>query len=153
MKIFAKGIVTVVCIMLIWTVNLWAEQLRGIVGKSETWGVGWIDLESFTDFKKGDQIRIRIGGTAKKVLVRFLEKGDSPDSPVGIEGDSFQVPAYRVLTITLKTNYTKVKQISIHGGPNPWGMFPLGEDNGPATVISIERITGKTSGNGSRWEE
>lgn len=153
MKVFAKSIAIVVCVMPIWTVNLWAEPLRGIVGNSVRWGVGWLDLESFTDFRTSDQLKIKVGGTAKKVLVRFLEKGVDPNSPEGIEGGPLQVPTNRVLIITLKANQYKVGQISIHGSPNPWGIFPLGEGNGPATVISIERMTGKTDDSDSREEE
>ena len=153
MKVRSRGIATVVCIMLIWAVNLSAEPLRGMVGNSARWGVGWLDLESFTDFRTGDQLRITVGGTAKKVLVRFLEKGVTPDSPDGIDGGPLLVPANRVLTVTLESNHYRVAQISIHGGPNPWGIFPLGEGNGPATVINIERVTGKASDYDSQEEE
>jgi hypothetical protein len=153
MKAVAISVVMVVSIVLVGAVNLSAEPLRGVTDSSTRYGVGWLDLESFTDFKKGDRLKIKIGGTARKVLVRFLAKGVSPDSPDGIEGGPLQVPADRVLTITLSADHHRVAQISVHGGPNPWGIFPLGEDNGRATVVSVERIFGEPEGYGASEKE
>jgi hypothetical protein len=152
-KSYVGSIAMVVCTTLVQPVELRAETLEGSVGNSAKWGVGWLDLESFTDFKTGDQLEIRVGGTAKRVLVRFLRKGASPDSPDGIEGGPWNVPANRVLTITLGQDRRRVGQISVHGGVNPWGTYPLGKGNGPATVISIERKKSRARGDDSRAKE
>jgi len=117
-----------------------AEQLQGTPGNSEYWGSGWFDLQAPINFEKGERLRIVVGGTATKVLVRFLSKGADPNGSSGIDGGPRQVPADRVLEVTIDTAYKNITQISVHGGPNPWGRFPLGQDNGPATINSIDRI-------------
>lgn len=140
MKAYRKIIATIILVLLICPINLFAESLRGVIGFSARWGVGWIDLQSFTNFRTGEQLRIKVGGTAKKVIVRFLKKGVSPEFPEGIEDGPFKVPANRILIITLKHDHYRIAQVSVHGGPNPWGEFPLGEDNGPASIGGIERL-------------
>ena len=72
--------------------------VSGVVGSSNRWGSGWIDLDVTMDFKTGDRLRLTIGGTANKIKVR------------------------------------------LHGGSNPWGAFPLGGGNGPATLEKVELI-------------
>lgn len=119
---------------------VFSEPLTGRIGSSSLWGSGWIDLETRTDFKRGDKVRLKIGGAAKSIVVRFLSEGNSPDDPVGIDGGVVKVPENRVVEITLNEDHTDVIQISVHGGPNPWNLYPLGGGNGPATVLSAERI-------------
>lgn len=63
-----------------------AETLAGASGASSQWGSGWIDLAPAVDFKKEDRLKLLIGGTANKIIVRLLPKGQSPDSSVGIVG-------------------------------------------------------------------
>jgi len=88
------------------------------------------------DFKRGDTITIKVGGEAKKVLVRFLSRGDDPNDPVGIEGEAIPVKN-KTVKLTLQQDHPQVVQISVHGGSNPWG-YNLGDGNGPATIHSID---------------
>ncbi len=118
----------------------YSEPLTGAVGASSRWGSGWIDLEKPTDFKQGDKLKLTIGGAAENIVVRLLSKGDSPDDPAGIEGSRVLVPPSRIVQVTLKEDHRRVVQISVHGGPNPWGKYPLGGDNGPATLLGAERV-------------
>lgn len=139
MKTFLCNLAVALSVILLCVCNTSAQELRGPVGKSSQWGSGWIDLRTITDFKKGDTLQIKVGGIAKRVLIRLLSKEYYPDSPSGIEGDAREVPANRVITVVLESDHTQVKQISVHGGPNPWGLSSLGEDNGPASLISVLR--------------
>lgn len=130
-------------LFLIFTLNfpihLWAESFAGVTGSSSQWGSGWMLFAPAVDFKKGDKLRIIIGGTAKKVVVRLLPKGRSPDTSVGVIGGPVIVPSTRVVEVTLSEDRKQVVQISVHGGVNPWNEFNLGGDNGSATIVSIER--------------
>ena len=54
--------------------------------------------------------------------------------PSGVIGDRVDVPKSRNVEIVLLADYDNVIQISVHGGPNPWGRFSLGGGNGPATL-------------------
>jgi hypothetical protein len=117
-----------------------AEPLTGSIGSSKKSGSGWIDLNQMTTFNKGDKLRLRIGGTANKIVVRLLSKGQSPDDPIGVDGEAVEVPKNRIIEISLEEKHPEVVQISVHGGPNPWNLFPLGGGNGPATILKAERI-------------
>ena len=136
-------------------INEWSEVTRpayakpilGEKGSSSRWGSGWIDLWRSTDFKQGDNLKLRIGGTADKIIIRFLSKGVDPSAPTGIINGIFKVPQDRVVQIDLDKNYNDVIQISVHGSQNPWGRFPLGGSNGPATLESVERIDHSTKRN------
>jgi hypothetical protein len=97
-----------------------------------------LDLRPMSDLHRGTRLRLQVGGSAQKVVIRLLSQGDSPDSPSGIVG-SFDIPGDRTVTVTLDTDYRNVVQISIHGGVKPWRMFPLGGGNGPAYVTQVER--------------
>ena len=120
---------------------VYAEPLRGHIGAASVWKSGWLDLDPPVDFRSGDIIRLKIGGTAERIIVRFLTVGESPGDPVGIEGGALPVQgADRTVDLTLKGDHPQTKQISVHGGSNPWGLYPLGENNGPATILSAERI-------------
>ena len=115
-------------------------KVSGTVGASSQWGSGWIEVPATTAFKKGERLRLELGGTAAKALVRVLASGQSPDDPIGILGE-FKVPESRILEVTLQEEVKNVRQISVHGGANPWGRFPLGANNGPATLTSVERCS------------
>lgn len=140
MSIFLAKVLVVISMMLLYVCDISAEQLQGTSGSSERWGSGWFDLKAITDFKKGDKLKVVVGGTAKKILLRFLPMGYDPNDPIGIDGGPRQVPSNRVLEVVLESDHKKIVQISVHGGPNPWGQFPLGQDNGPATIVSVERV-------------
>ena len=113
------------------------ELLAGQTGFSEQFGSGWLDLAPATNFEKGTVLRLKIGGTAKKILVRLLPNGQFPGSSVGIIGDAVTVPEDRIVEVKLDFSVKEVIQISVHGGPNPWGMHPLGASNGPATLEAV----------------
>ncbi len=107
--------------------------LLGKIGSSTPWGSGWIDLEAPTVFLKGDRIRIKVGGSASKVLVRLLPKGRSPDTSAGRIGGTITVPEGRIVEVTLTYDRKEIIQVSVHGGPKPWNIS-LGGGNGPATI-------------------
>ena len=116
------------------------STIAGRLGASSRWGSGWLDLDAATDFSTGDRLRLEIGGTADRILVRLLPKGASPDESVGIIGGPTVVPKNRIVEVTLAIDRRQIVQISVHGGPNPWGTFPLGAGNGPATLEAAELI-------------
>jgi hypothetical protein len=118
-------------------VDCW-QRVQGRIGSSGDYGSGWLDLATMSDFKQGVRLRLVVGGTAQKVLVRLLPQGESPDRPSGIAG-TFDVATSRKVVVTLDGDFLNVVQISVHGGPNPFGMFPLPGGNGPAFVTEVER--------------
>lgn len=113
------------------------EHLSGAFGHSLVWGAGWIDLSPPATFRKGDTLRLALGGTATRIFVRFLPAGARPDTRVGIEGGIIEVPDSRILEMELSDDHENVTQISVHGGPDPFGIA-LGEGNGPATLMAAE---------------
>jgi len=117
------------------------QYLAGETGSSSRWGSGWLDLTTSRDFVKGDRLRLQIGGTAEKVIVRLLSRGMSPESSAGIVGGAIAVPENRIVEVALDTDRKGIIQISVHGGPNPWGKFPLGGNNGPATIETAGLIS------------
>lgn len=117
-----------------------AELLSGDTGASSRWDSGWIDLDRPTNFKSGDKLRLTIGGTATKIKVRLLPKGRSSDTTAGMLPGTIAVPDARIVEMEIQGDRPQVVQISVHGGTNPWGKFPLGGDNGPATIESAEII-------------
>ena len=116
------------------------QLLAGETGSSQRWGSGWLDLAKITDFTAGDMLRLRIGGSANKVLVRLLPEGKFPDSSVGTVNGPISVPKNRIVQVVLDKKRKDIIQISVHGGPNPWGKYPLGDGNGPATLEMVELI-------------
>lgn len=116
------------------------KLLAGKYGSSSEWGSGWLDLATTTNFMRGDRLRLTIGGTADTILVRLLPKGKSPGSSVGIVAGAITVPENRIVEVVLDTDRKGIIQISVHGGPKPWGKFPLGGGNGAATLETAELI-------------
>ena len=114
------------------------SEVSILAGKSKEHGSGWIVFDEPLDIKVGDKLELFIGGTARHVIVRLLSEGQSPDLPVGILPGVFLVPDNRTLMVVAKEDYSNVVHVSVHGGANPWGKFPLGENNGPAT---LERVS------------
>jgi len=117
-----------------------SEPLKGNIGSSEQAGSSWLNLAKLTDFEKGDRLQFKIGGTAKKIVVRFLSQSANPNTPSGIDGDVIEMPKNRIVEITLEEDHYDVMQISVHGGTNPWGTFFLGVGNGPATILFVQGI-------------
>lgn len=116
------------------------KTLHGQIGASSRWGTGWMDLSLPVDFRKGDKVRLAIGGNAEKVIVRFLPLGASPDATRGFEGGVLKVPESRVIELMLEKDHLRVVQISVHGGERPWGEYDLGGNNGPATLLQVELL-------------
>jgi|RhiMethySRZTD1v2_1073278.scaffolds.fasta_scaffold60450_4 hypothetical protein len=116
-----------------------AQPLNGSIGAAVQYGSGWIDFPQPVDFAKGERLRLVIGGTAGKILVRMLAKGQARDSSDGLVGGPIEVPKTRVIELTLGEHRAEVIQISVHGGPNPWGKFPM-PGNGPAALQSVEKL-------------
>lgn len=123
----------------------WAESqaqvLPGKKGASVQWASGWLDLSAPTAFYRGDRLRIRVGGTAKKILIRLLPSGGDAGQSSGAVA-TVAVPDDQIVEITLTEDRPKIQQISVHGGANPWGQYPLGPENGPATLESVTLIRG-----------
>jgi hypothetical protein len=116
------------------------EVLHGSVGKDLHWGSGWIDLAP-TNFFKGDQLRLSVGGTARKIVVRLLEDPQRADSPEGVIG-IFPVGQDRVVIVPIDADRKGIRQLSVHGNPTPWNLYKLGEGNGPATLSGAQVIRG-----------
>ena len=117
--------------------NVWGQQLHGKIGSSRQYYSGWLDLQSITKFQIGDELIIRVGGTAQQVLIRLLPKDGDPSSPIEIVGNARRVPPDHVIRVILESNYSQIKQISVHGGPSPWGQYDLGATNGYATIVNV----------------
>jgi hypothetical protein len=116
--------------------------LPGKIGASATWKSGWIDLTNPTNFAKGDRLRMRVGGTALKVVVRLLQRGSDPDASGGVLPDVYSIRPEqdRTIDVVVPDDTPQVVQISLHGGPNPFNEIPLGSGNGAATLLSVERV-------------
>lgn len=122
--------------------------LKGEIGSSAKWAAAWVDLAIPRDFKKGDRLRLTLGGSgrpgkraAEKVLVRLLEMGDDAGEPVGIiTPTGMLVPEDRTIEVSVPANFSEVVSISVHGGAKAWNQF-LGEGNGLPTLTMVELIT------------
>ncbi len=124
------------------------EVLQGTYGASQEWKTGWLDLAAITDFRAGDTLELSLSGPAVKIMVRLLEQDASADSPTGVLGDAMPVPSGHVVSVVLPSDYPRIKQISVHGGPNPWGLFDLGRDNGGVVLLRarVRRVPAGASG-------
>jgi hypothetical protein len=99
---------------------------------------GWIDIPS-TDFSKGDHLVITVGGSATAVVVRLLPKGSNPNQPNVIVAEKAAVKmSDHTVDVELTADYKHITQVSVHGGPMPWDMFPLGDTNGRAILLKVE---------------
>jgi hypothetical protein len=138
----ASYLVTLMCFTLLSLVSVQGKSTRliGKTGVSSEYGSGWLDI-SPTDFAKGDHLVITLGGTATTVVVRLLPKGYDPGKPDVVIAERISVRADRSVDVALGSEYKNIVQVSVHGGPNPWNQFPLGAGNGPATLISVQRVT------------
>ena len=107
---------------------------------SAQWGSGWLELDALTDLRRGETLRLALDGTARKVVVRFLSRADDPNSPNGVDGGALDVSPSGVVELTLKRDHLATRQVSAHGGVNPWGLYRLGGGNGPVVLLSVERV-------------
>lgn len=109
-------------------------ELRGEIGVSKKWGSGWLDLAEPSAFSKGDRIWLEIAGAANAIKVRLLPVGADPSTTTGMIPGTYFVPDDQVIRLQMPVDRLDTVQISVHGGPSPWGKFPLGEENGPAVL-------------------
>lgn len=116
--------------------NALAQPLDGYYEASPRWGSGWLDLRQPTTLESGICLRLTIGGTASRVLIRFLRIDDDPNRPVGIVGGIHNVPESREIVVRLSRSFPNIRQISVHGNPKAW-HYDLGGTNGPATLESV----------------
>lgn len=107
--------------------------LSGNIGSAPEWGSSWIDLTPM-DFKENDSLILDVAG-ASILLVRLLDINGSPDQPVGIIG-KYEVKN-GIVSVSISQSYTGIKQISVHGGENPFGKYPLRAGNKPATLQKV----------------
>jgi len=124
------------------------ETIQGETGASPESNSGWLNLEKMSDFERGGKLLVHVGGTADKVLIRLLKKGENPEHPKGMEGGKHAVPGDRVVEAVLQRDHKDIVQISVYGGPKPWGYFPLGEGNGPATILDVKYFKPEKKQNG-----
>jgi hypothetical protein len=114
------------------------QRISGSPGVDDQYASGYIDFAKVQSFLQGEQLRLKIGGTAQKVVVRLLPSGGNPTSAIGVL-DEYSVPKDRVLILRLSSAHVDIRQLSVHGGPKPWDLYDLGGGNGPATLLSAER--------------
>lgn len=109
-------------------------------GASPQWSSGWCDFATPVTFKKGEHLRLAVGGSATKIVVRLLPKGGNTDAPIGVIPTPFAIPLNRFVEVVVPYDALTITQISVHGGPNPWNQYPLGAGNGTATITGVERL-------------
>lgn len=137
----------VVSTLLFWSAISPPSQLGAQVaiacqpGASPQYGSGWCEFTNAVDLKKGERIRLAVGGAAQRVIVRLLPKGADPTTTVGVIPTVMTVPTTRFLEITLPYDAPLTIQISVHGGASPWNQYPLGPNNGAATISGMERLS------------
>jgi hypothetical protein len=112
--------------------------LRGTLGESRANNSGWILFDPPLRLGDGGLLKIKVGGNAKRIVVQVRPKGGDPDTPAGVLGEAIAVPDDRIVEVLVDADYPAVELLSVHGGPNPWGAFDLGDGNGPATVVNAE---------------
>jgi hypothetical protein len=116
------------------------ELLDGSVGSSLRAGSGWIQLNAVAGFERGDRLRFHVAGAATRMIVRLLSLHDDPNDPVGINGGTVQIPPDGIVEVVVERRFEAVTQISVHGGPSPFGLYPLGEENGSVHLLRVERV-------------
>jgi hypothetical protein len=104
-------------------------------------GTSWIEFEQAKNLTGGTAIKLVLKPTGvKRVLVRLLRAGNSPDKQDILVGRIPEpVRPDGVVKVHLTQNYDNIIQLSVHGNPNPFDI-PLGVDNGPAAIIYAELI-------------
>lgn len=115
---------------------------QGLPGRIETYrehNSSALMLSPAVDFRTGDILRIKVVGSAKKIIIRLLPKGEEPGRSVGVVGGPVDVPSGGLLELILPEDRNQVSQISVHGGPNPWD-YNLGEGNGAVSIQSASVI-------------
>ncbi len=122
-----------------------AEFLTGNIGSSggnislagNLWYSSFLDLKTPRDFKKGEEIKIKLLGRAQWVYVRLLPCGVASTCSTGMMDNKFYVPPGRVITIKLHRDYPHTQQVSVHSGFEVFDKF-LNIFNGHADIASVE---------------
>lgn len=99
-------------------------------------------LNTPRDFKKGNEIRIKLLDRAEWVCVRLLPKGVASTGSTGMMENKIHVPRGGVITIRLHCDYPHIQQISVHSGFEVFDKF-LNIFNGHADIASIDVSTEK----------
>lgn len=124
-----------------------AAPIAGGYGESTQYEAGWLNPEVPQNFDRGDLLYLTIGGTARYIVVQLLPEGETFGTPAGVlrgttpkVNNAFRtyVPSNRIVRIRIDSQHSKIVQIVVHGGQHPFA-FPLGRDNGPATLVHAER--------------
>src|SRR5436190_527045 len=89
-------------------------------GASLQFGAGWCDFATPVNFRKGERLRLAIGGSATRIIVRLLPKGYDPGTPIGVIPTPFTIPQNRLVEVVVPYEASEIVQISVHGGPSPW---------------------------------
>lgn len=97
---------------------------------------GWCNLNPPLDFKNGDRIKLNLAPGAARVLVRLLPTPANPRTATGLISGWYPVQNDSV-TVVLTEDVRDIKQISVHGGPAPFGI-PLGNGNPAPALIGVE---------------
>lgn len=139
-----RAVRSVLLALAVWFVATLGIQAQTAIacqpGVSPQWGSGWCDFSTPVAFKKDARLRLAVGGSATKVIVRLLPKGGDPNTTIGVIPTPFTVPQDRFLVVTVPSDAPAIIQISVHGGKSPFGQYPLGVGNGPATISGVERL-------------
>lgn len=109
-------------------------------GASPQWKSGWCDFGTPVSFNQGERLRLAVGGSAKQIIVRLLPRGTDSNTTIGVYPTLLNVPENRFVEFTVPNNTSDIVQISVHGGPNPFGQYPINPGNGPATISGVERL-------------
>ena len=135
-----RFVVRAACVLLLTASGL-AQPMPGSKGSAagDGWQSSWLDLKPALGFKRGETLKITVQGPAENIVVRLLPADSDPGSPDGIEGDVRKVPADKVVVVKLAADRPGVKQISVHGGREAFGI-PLGGNNGNVRLMSVERV-------------
>lgn len=112
-------------------------SLSGQQGSSNQWGSAWLELSQAVDLASGEKVQIQLGGEADAVIVRLLLRGQDPGMRVGVLSKPLRVTEDNVVSMPINSEVRSVVQISVHGGPSPWGMDDLGQSNGAALINSV----------------
>lgn len=111
-------------------------RFNGRIDNDRHWKSAWIDVTPPMELPSGTKVRVKVGGTAQRMILRVLRVGDDENTLIGVTGDIIDIPENREVEVTLDNTFSNVRQISVHGGSNPFGSFPMGDENGHVTLIS-----------------
>jgi hypothetical protein len=103
----------------------------------------WLDFSPSIDFKKDQEISITLDRSGpnptKRIYVRLVpENGSFNSDKIGISTVTINDA---VVKIKLAKDYLHIKQLSIHGGINPFGGHPMPSNAGTdcPIMLSAER--------------